>query len=580
MAYEVYKVDQPKGVNFTREPSQLPSQVWDEATNVTFRHGITKKVTGYEQGFGKTGASGDSSVYPLSILSLRDDSQRYYWWAYASFNSSNQGEIYRIDSVNSHDDVSPNTTITKATDFEWSTDSINAVPYFNYQQPYKWNGATRFERYKYFPDHVKFKMLRTYKNFHVGLNFDTVDFDPENPPVGWGSSITDATEREAYRKTFGAWNAGQHQNAIWWSSDVVGKDVDVSWADADPTKSSGWNFLGGAGGPIIDGKVMRDSFIIYRERSVWQMTYVGGINVFAFKEIFTDAGCLGKDCIAEIEGQHYVIGQSDIYMHNGVQKKSIADGVVRKEIFSSIDPNYIRNVFIATKYQDKELWFCIPEASTNIDGKCNIAYVYNWEEATWSRRNIPNSLCSVYTILSISEDDISWAAESEGGPLDVNNEATNPTLQGCTWEEATDAWVDSAFKYNPSQWGLALGGTLADNSGGAIYTSIKEPMEDGENFEAVVEKKWMDMGDRTLYKTINKIYPLVREGTVDVYISGTSTIMESPVWKYVGEFDPMKKMHLACQATGRFLHVKFIIKNASRAELRGYAVDFSRSGTR
>ena len=94
------------------------------------------------------------------------------------------------------------------------------------------------------------------------------------------------------------------------------------------------------------------------------------------------------------------------------------------------------------------MWFCIPEATTNIDGKCNIAYVYNWEEGTWSRRDIPNTLCSTYTILSISEDDISWVAEAEGGPLSASNEATNPTLPGCTWEEATDAWVDSAFKYN------------------------------------------------------------------------------------------------------------------------------------
>lgn len=578
MAFEVYKVDQPAGVNFTREPSQLPSVVWDEAENVTFRHGITKKVTGYEQGFGKTGASRDSSVYPESILSLRDNSQEYYWWAYASFKNG-IGKIHRITSVDSHEDVTPIAPIYDATGYEWSNDSINAIPYFTYQQPYKWNNI-RFERYKYFPDHVKMEVVRTYKNFHIGMNFETRDFDPTAPFSGWGNSITNSTERSEYASKFGPWNAGKHQNAVWWSHSVVGKDTDVSWADADPVKFSGWNFLGGAGGPIIDGKTMRDSFMIYRERSVWQMTYVGGINVFAFKEVFTDAGCLGQDCIAEIEGQHYVVGQSDVYVHNGVQKKSICDGVTRREIFEAIDPEYIRNVFLATKYQDKELWVCIPEANTNIDGKCNVAYVFNWEENTWSRRDIPNSLCSVYTILSISENDISWDSVSEGGPLDVDNNALNPTTPGCTWEETTDTWNDSSFKYNPSQWGLAFGGTLADGSGGAIFTSIKEPLLDGKNFEAVVEKKWMDMGDRTQYKTINKIYPLVREGDVDVYIAGTSTIMEYPNWKFVGKFDPMQKMHLACHASGRFLHVKFVIKDTSRAELRGYAVDFKKSGTR
>lgn len=580
MTFEVYKVDQPKGVNFTKEPSQLPAQVWDNADNVTFRHGITKKVTGYEQGFGKTGVAGDSSLLPESILSLRDDTQNYYWWAYATFDGLGLGKIIRVTSATSHTDATPTTHIHKDSEFEWSNDSINAVPYFNYSQPYRWGGIDKFERYTYFPDHVKIKMMRTYRNFHIGMNFDTEDFDPQNPPAGWGDSITDATEREKYAKTFGPWNEGKHQNAIWWSSSVVGKDTDVPWSDADPTKDSGWNFLGGAGGPIIDGKTMRDSFMIYRERSVWQMTYVGGINVFAFKEIFTDAGCLGKDCVAEIEGQHYVVGQSDIYVHNGVQKKSIADGVIRKEIFNAIDPSYIRNVFIATKYQDKELWVCIPEATTHVGGRCNVAYVYNWEEATWSRRSVPDVLCSAYTILSISEKDISWRAPSEGGPLDSNNNATNPDTPGCTWEETIGTWIDSEFKYNPSQWGLVFGGMLSGNVGGALYTSIEDPTLDGANFTATVEKKWMDMGDRTQYKTINKIYPMVREGTVDCYVSGTSTIEEAPTWKFIGKFDPTERMHLSCHATGRYLHTKFVIDDKSRAELRGYAVDFIKSGRR
>lgn len=579
MAFEVYKVDQPKGVNFTREPSQLPPMVWDNAENVTFRHGITKKVTGYEQGFGTTPTLYGSGAFPMSILALRDDSQEYYWWAYSTFNSIGSPKIFRITSVGNHEDVTPTGMDTMSNAYKWTNDSINAVPYFTYQSPYKWDGASKFTAYKYFPSHIDTKVVRTYKNFHIAMNFKTRDFDPNVISSTWCPELT-SQERSDYISTFGAWNAGSHQNAIWWSSSVVGKDTDVPWSDADPTKDSGWNFLGGGGGPIIDGKSMRDSFMIYRERSVWQMTYVGGINVFAFKEIFTDAGCLSLDCVAEIEGQHYVIGQSDIYVHNGVQKKSIADGVIRKEIFDSIDPNYIENVFISTKYQDKELWVCIPEATTNFNGLCNVAYVYNWEEGTWSRRDIPNTVCSVYTILSISQDDISWRSESEGGPLDVNSNATQPDYPGCTWEETTDTWLDSQFDYNPSQWGLAFGGMLPDGSGGALYTSIKEPLLDEQNFTAIVEKKWMDMGDRTQYKTINKLYPMVREGVVDCYVSGTSTIDEAPEWKFIGEFDPLKRMHLACHATGRYLHVKFVINNKSRAEIRGYAVDFIKSGTR
>ncbi|QIW90854.1 UNVERIFIED_ORG: hypothetical protein GCAPEGMB_00539 [Vibrio phage V07] len=80
MAYQVYKVEKPKGVNFSLEPSQLDSTMWDEANEVSFKHGKTKKVSGYEQGLGQTGVLNDGSVYPEIILPLRDDTDENYWW--------------------------------------------------------------------------------------------------------------------------------------------------------------------------------------------------------------------------------------------------------------------------------------------------------------------------------------------------------------------------------------------------------------------------------------------------------------------------------------------------------------------
>lgn len=564
MAYQKYSVEQPKGVNFTREPAQLPDKIWDEAVNMAFRHGITKKVDGYAEGLGETG-NGDNSEYPLSILALRDDSQNYYWWAYVSDNGTGF-TMRRVLSKTQHLDATPDEPIQKDDEFRWANDSIVSVPYFTYGKPYKWNKVDKFTPYVYFPDHVKMKNIRTYKNFHIGLNFSTQDFDPNQLPSDWNDSIATETQRQEYASKFSSWSAGDYQSGVWWSADVRNADTDVSWADADPTSPSGWNLLGGAGGPIIDGKVLRDSFMIYRERAVWQMTYVGGINVFAFKEVFTDIGVLGPDCIAEVDGWHYVVGPSDIYAHNGVQKRSIADGVIRKEIFDSIDPNYIRNVFIATKYHDKEIWVCVPEVNTNIEGKCNKAFVYNWIEQSWTVKSMPDSYSSTYAIISAADNISVW------------NDPKFVSGVGSTWEEQEGSWNSIAFEYNPSKWGLVFSGSHPN--GGALYTSTEQPINNGEDFEAVVEKRWMDMGDRSLYKTINKIYPFVRKGKVKVYVSGTSTIVEAPTWKYLGEFDPNTKMYMAGHATGRFLHLKLEIPKESRAEIRGFDVEYSISGGR
>lgn len=570
-----FKVEAPAGVNFSREPSQLNPMLWDSAENVTFRHGKTYKCSGYEQGFGKAYA------LPEVIVPLRDDDQNFYWWTYAgqyklvdgsTGDISYQDRIYRILSRGTHEDVTPTGGISVVspflTELSWTGDTLNSVPYVTKDKPYYWKKDDNKFAPLDFPKHLHVKTIRTYRNFMIAMNFSTDDFEGD------------------IDNGFGPWEAGSYQNALWWSHDIVGTALepvsgDLSfWCDASPIRNSGWNFLGGAGGPIVDGKALRDMFVVYRERSVWGMTYIGGINVFAFKELFDDAGALGLDCVAEIEGQHFVVGQSDIYMHNGVQKKSVADGIVRKEIFTSIDPEHTNKVFVSVSYKDKEAWVCIPEAYTNVGGSCNIAYVFNWEEGTWSRRDIPNILSSSYTILSIPEGDITWDAQSEGGPI-TPPATEGVAIPGSTWEEATDIWLDSYFKYNPSQWGLALGAGIKNNDAfNGIYTSIEEPLYNGENGEAIIEKRWMSMNDRSDASFVNKVYPLVRNGVVDIYMCGTKTVDEGLTWKFLGTFDPSRDTKLSCRISGEFVHIKFVIPKTSRAEIRGYWLEFGKIGRR
>lgn len=611
--FQHFKVEGPAGVNFSREPSQLNPMLWDSADNITFRHGKTFKCSGHEEGFGT------AKALPEVIVPLRDDDQNFYWWAYAGAKRikdpeaeggyKTEDKIYRITAKGVHEDVTPTggidvnqITLTKP---QWTGSTLNSVPFMVKAKPYSWDSSTSKFRPMEFPAHVQVKTMRTYRNFMVALNFATTDFAGD------------------FEKGFGPWDAGEHPNALWWSHDIVGSNLNANieneelsyWCDASSIRNSGWNFLGGTGGPIVDGKAMRDMFIIYRERSVWAMSYVGGVNVFAFKELFNDSGALGLDCVADIEGAHLVVGQSDIYIHDGVSKQSIADGIVRKEIFSSIDPDHQDKVFTVVSYDNKEVWVCVPEASTNVNGFCNIAYVYNWEEKTWSKREIPDLVSSTYSVLSLPEEDQSWKAVSEGGPLenwapdmDKPDLADGVYIPGGTWEESTDTWATSYFQYNPSQWGLVLGSGRVNPSDGpesdweddnnwqdenlwdeyelpeedeySIYTAINQPLFNGENFEASVEKKWMDMGDRTDSSFINKIYPLVRGGPVDVYMAGTGYIDEGFQWKLVGRFDPTRDSKLSCRVSGRFVHVRYVIPPESRAEIRGYWLEFAKIGRR
>jgi len=621
--FQQFKVKAPSGVNFSREPSQLNPQLWDNAENVTFRHGKTFKCSGYEQGFGKAWCK------PEVVLPLRDSTQTAFWWSYAGKKEitptdkvptkpedyTHEEVIYRVENKNKHTPVYPTnpdgTSAIKPTnsiwgDVKWTGGELNGVPFLLKEKPYVWvDSSSKYQPMDKFPKWLSFKMMKPYRNYLIGLNYHTFssEVDQEN---GFGPQVE-----------------GYYPGGVWWSNEIAGNSLQVGdskslWCDMDANRNSGWNILGGSGGPIVDGRSLRDSFIIYREASVWQMAYEGGINVFSFKELFDDDGALGTNCIQEVEGKHYVISSTDVYVHSGVSKQSICDGITRKAIFESIDPDYLQNVFLSVYGSEKELWVCIPEKKLDnprYKGACNVAFVFNWVESTWSKRDIPNILDTSYAILNATDDtlDITWDAIEEGGPVNPDG-AGVPTI-GSTWEEATDTWLNSTVKYNSANWGLVMGSDITlyphdiknewddeydwldesewderdsiEQPEYYMFTSIKDPRYDTYNFEGVLEKRWMTMGDSTDTSFVSKVYPDVRgfEGSygsaiVGVYIGGTMHLSEEPTYRYLGEFDASKQDKLSCRCSGNYIHLKLIIPEYSRAEIRGYTLEWTKIGRR
>lgn len=606
MGFQKFIVDAPAGVNFSKEPSQLAPQLWDEANNITFRHGKTFKCNGYEEGFGVASAT------PEIILPLRDDTSSRYWWVYAGAQTATvyppppeeggeappptvetKDKIYRILRKDNHTDVTPLTGLPYQGHWStpsWAGDSLNGTPYLCKEKLYVWNEQSQiFEPMNKFPEFLNFRTVRTFKNFIFGLDFYVTNDETEIPGVS-------------------QMMPGSYSDGIWWSQDIATSNLQVGesekslWCDSDANRSSGWNILGGSGGPIVDAKSMRDTLVIYRERSVWQASFVGGINIFNWRELFDDSGALSKNCIQEVEGQHFVIGHSDVYVHNGVQKQSIVDGVVRKKIFENIDPDYVQNVFTAADYDNKEFWVCVPQKRTDGSkyvGSCNVAFIYNWEEKTWARREIPDLISGVYSVLSIPVDDKSWQA---------------PIMQ-TPWTAIQGSWLSLSARYNPSKWGFIMGSVRynshttglsydwdddifwddqfewnevpGDKDEYSIYTGISESTFEGRSFTGVVEKRWLEMGDSTKQSFVNKVFPYVRGSggssvgaQVKVYIAGTRWLTEPINYRYLGTFDGNRMGKLSARCSGNYIHLKFEIPETSSAEIRGYEIEFTKIGNR
>ena len=49
--------------------------------------------------------------------------------------------------------------------------------------------------------------------------------------------------------------------------------------------------------PIVDGLSLRDTFIIYKQASVWRMDYVGGTYVMRFSKVLGTSGAMNRNCV-------------------------------------------------------------------------------------------------------------------------------------------------------------------------------------------------------------------------------------------------------------------------------------------
>lgn len=158
---------------------------------------------------------------------------------------------------------------------------------------------------------------------------------------------------------------------------------------------AGYIDLADSNGGLIEMLPLRDYLFVYTEFE----TYVGSPTMNSYqplmwKKLFNDSGILAPECVCEVEGQHFVVTQNDIILHNGTSKKSIASNRVKDKIINEIcqvNP-------LATKvhlHQDKkEVWVLYVGPGQKKDSwACTKAAVWNYEFDTWSFRTIPFSYC-------------------------------------------------------------------------------------------------------------------------------------------------------------------------------------------
>jgi len=428
------------GINRDINPVDLPPTVWTEAGNMVSRPKGMERAAGYAE------------IFPTPLFApyflLYTPQLGTSYWLYAGTNN-----IAVIDDLAVHTDVTPaelnNTVQTEG----WTGGNLNGIAVINSieNDPFYWFqgiGATAEVLPGLRPD-TRYRVMRPFKYHLVGLG------------------VTDG--------------GGDFRDAVHWSHAADPGQVPATWVPA-PDNEAGDNVLSDENGEIIDGLALRDSFYIYKQDSVYEMSYAGGSAVMRFRKVFGTVGVLARNCIVRVKGSHVVLGNGDIYQHDGQNIQSLCEGRVKRDFFALIDNVNYRNSFAAYLEAREEVWFCVPETGQTAP---SAALVWNVVTNEWGIRSLPQVDYAAAGIIEDPTESQAWDDDAQPWNEDV-------TL----WSQTTLSSTDDAL-------------LLADATAGKLYKADVGVTRDGEPYHSQLSRLGLDLGEPNRLKAIRRIWPRI-----------------------------------------------------------------------
>ena len=344
-------------------------------------------------------------------------------------------------------------------------------------------------------------------------------------------------------------------------------NLGIVWATDDPTKLSGENPLGEMKTHIRDGLSLARSFVIYSQDQVWSMDFTGGTDVFNFRKIFSTGGIIATNCVAEVESIHYVFGEDDLYTHDGMSMRPLADEKVRKKVYRDMDRNKRDSFFVHHDSTTNLIYFCYvsndPDASYPGTAYCNMAAVFNYRNSTWSFMDLPNVCGGAETNLGL-------------GQAGFPNGSTTLTPRVSCMLGITDLpnglSESRVYAVDTPDVGMVQLPAHPETVKPVLLERIGIEFDKEANFEL------------RSYKTIRAILPQVlfpgATGELE-FTLGASDFIDGPVyWQEPQPFDHKTQYKVDSRAAGRYLSIRCKSYTADFFRWMGYDIETIRTAKR
>lgn len=539
-------------------PYELPPNAWSDAFNVRFKRTHIEKMSGYLPAYTATKPDGT----PLLSLEITDSKKKLI--AYPDSIYSLIGTSYtKINGLN----ASGSGELAYQASFQnpwYSTILSNCVVFNNlHDNPQgllplsdrlvtlpKWGIGTRNQ------DGTdgtavdwKCHKIRAYKQYLIALNMIE--------------------------------NAVEMPQRVRWSDVAYINQLPTNWYENYESSDGGFNDLTDCESGIQEGLPLRDTFMIYTNKETYMMNYVGGVDVFSFSKLFSDSGVLAPSCVVGFEGKHFVISQSDIFVHNGSDKTPVASNRVKQYLIdeiSRVNPSATRLVAMPTQ---KEIWVCYvgtggdTSAGLDLDRACNRAAVWNWEFDTWSFYDLPN-VYDISVMTAPSTDTVEWSSFTDTDAWDHSHADAQKA-----WRNAGSDFARQAI-YTCSQdkclYVLDLGSYVSrwdDTTKSTKSTPVV----------CYVERSAMDLDevveDTLRYKLITQVTPQINgTGNLTLNIGGAHDPNLTPKYSEFYNYDIQNDVKYDTLANYRYPAIRFTDNGAGNWRFTGYDIDITEGGTR
>ena len=348
-------------------------------------------------------------------------------------------------------------------------------------------------------------------------------------------------------------NGEAFPNAYRWShpSDING--LPFTWDETDKSALAGKAQLGGDSGRIIDGKSLRDSFVLYSEDGVDILNPTLDEFVWRREELSNTVGLVNKNCIVEVKGVHFFLGDGDILKNDGTSITSIVHDRIRKRLTSNMNIAFYNRSYAVRNTIIKEVWFCIPEGSSEYP---NVAYVYNWRDDTWAIRDIPENI-SFAAYGQRSEPELTWA-----------------TWEG-SWVQQTGVWGSN----NPSVLEeTVIGVDIATSS--LISLDLIRGVS-GANVNAILERTDFPLDGHLQSNMITAVYPHMQSSSpVSIQFGGQERVNGPISWKPAVTFTPGVDRKIDIRVTGTLMSWRIESIGIGQFSLSGMDIHYSPAGLR